>query len=156
MPGHGLHARNTEINEGPVFPSQCSQSSGGSIIQGENKGHGRIKGYETVRLQVGRNAGSGTPSPPEEHHSSMGTSQMLGGPGTQRYLGMVQVYSIHGKLLGVLQEVDFCFSWGHAPNGKKGITGGHGKSPPESYCLKVATVRTCDSGKANVLECVYG
>lgn len=29
-----------------------------NIIQGDNdKGHGRIKGYETLRLQVGRNAG---------------------------------------------------------------------------------------------------
>lgn len=65
-----------------------------------------------------------------------GDPQRLGGAGTQRYLGMVQVYSVHGKLLGVLQEVDFCFSWGHAPNGKKGITGGHGKGPPESCCLR--------------------
>lgn len=46
----------------------------------------------------------------------------------QQYLGMVKVYSIHGKLLGVLQEVDFCFPWSHAPKGERGITGGHGKS----------------------------
>lgn len=32
---------------------------------------------------------------------------------------MMQINSIHGKLLGVLQEVDLCLARGHAPEEEK-------------------------------------
>lgn len=39
--------------------------------------------------------------------------------GAPRYLSMMQINSIHGKLLGVLQEVDLCLARGHAPEEEK-------------------------------------
>lgn len=48
-----------------------------------------------------------------------GSQLRRGLAGARWYLSVMQVNSIHGELLGVLQEVDLCLARGHAPEERK-------------------------------------